>query len=150
MKTKNFRGLRILVMITLALLFFQFEMGMAANLAGPPKLAPLGPSISEFSQALNQAGVVEGIHAGLGSLLPIISLVSLILSLRSGIRSVQIVGSLAFLTILLAAITGILFVKSGFQNDGFSHGMATNFFLTLTFNFLVLYFLKPAPKTQSG
>ena len=150
MKTKNFKGLRILVMITLALLFFQFELGMAANLAGPPKLDPTGSSLSKFSQALNQAGVVEGIHAGLGILLPIISLVSLILSLRSGIRIVQVVGSLAFLTVFLAAMTGVLFVQSGFQNDGYSHGMATNFFLTLVFNFLELYFLKPAPRTQPG
>jgi hypothetical protein len=62
-------------------------------------------------------------------------------------RSVQVFGSLAFLTILLAAITGLLYTMSGFQNDGDSHGMATNFLLSFTFYFLELYFLKPAPKT---
>jgi hypothetical protein len=59
---------------------------------------------------------------------------------------VQVFGSLAFLATLLAAATGLLFVLSGFQNNGDTHGMATNFLLSFTFYFLELYFLKPAPK----
>jgi hypothetical protein len=56
---------------------------------------------------------------------------------------VQVFGSLAFLATLLAAITGLFFTLSGFQNDGDSHGMASNFLLSFTFYFLELYFLKP-------
>jgi heme A synthase len=144
---KNIKGIRILVMIILALLLFQYEFGMAANLNGPPKLAPFGFSSAKFAEALNQAGLVEMIHADLGTLLPVLSLVGLILSLRSRVRSVQVVGTLAFLAVLLAAISGILFVMSGYQDDHFSHGMATNFILSVVFYFLELYFLKPAPKT---
>jgi hypothetical protein len=148
MNTERLKGLRIQVMVILVLLILQFELGMAANLNGPPKLSPFAYSMVKFSDALNRAGVVEGIHAGLGSLLPIGALVIMIRSLRSRIRSVQIIGTLAFVTVFLAATTGVLFVLSGFQNDNFSHGMATNFILSVVFYFLELYFLKPAPKTQ--
>ena len=79
----------------------------------------------------------------------ILSLVTLILALASKIRSVQVFGVLGFLSMALAATSGVLFVLSGFQNDNYSHGMATNFILTFGFYFLELYFLKPAPKTQS-
>jgi hypothetical protein len=79
-----------------------------------------------------------------------LSLVSLILSLRSGVGSVQIFGSLAFLTVLLAAIMGQLFVQAGFQNDNYTHGMASNFILSLVFYFLELYFLKPVPQVAKS
>lgn len=150
LSTDRLKGLRIQVMVILALLIVQFELGMAANLKGPPELAPFSYSNAKFSAALNQAGIVESIHAGLGSLLPIGALVILIRSLRSRVRSVQIVGTLACVTVFLAATTGVLFVLSGFQNDNFSHGMASNFILSVVFYFLMLYFLKPAPKTPPG
>jgi hypothetical protein len=147
MAAKRSKGLRIMVMVLLALLGLQYEFGMAVNIANPPSLPPSGLSISGVSNALNRVGAVAVIHASLGSGLVFISIISLILSLRSGMRSVQVFGSLAFLTILLAAITGLLYTMSGFQNDGDSHGMATNFLLSFSFYFLELYFLKAAPKT---
>jgi hypothetical protein len=136
-----------MLVILLALLGLQYEFGMAVNLATQPSLPAFGFSLNGVLSALNQIGVVAVIHASLGSGLVIFSLINLILSLRSSLRSVQVFGSLAFLTILLAAITGLLYTMSGFQNDGDSHGMATNFMLSFTFYFLELYFLKPAPKT---
>jgi hypothetical protein len=147
MVAKRFKGLRVMVMVMLALLGLQYEFGMAVNIANPPSLPAIGLSSNAVTHALQQAGVIAVIHASLGSGLVVISIISLILSLRSGLRSVQVFGSLAFLTTLLAAITGLLFTLSGFQNDGDSHGMATNFLLAFTFYFLELYFLKPAPKT---
>jgi hypothetical protein len=136
-----------MVIVILALLALQYELGMAVNISNPPSLSPFGISLNAVSNALHQAGVVAVLHASLGVLLVIFSVINLIFSLRSGLRSVQIFGSLAFLATLLAAITGLLFTMSGFQNDGDSHGMATNFLLSFTFYFLELYFLKPAPKT---
>ena len=147
MKTKNPRVLRIMVIVLLALLGLQYEFGMAVNIANPPSLAPIGFSLNALSGALQQAGVVAVIHVSLGSGLVIFSVINLIFCLRSGLRSVRVFGSLAFLATWLAAITGLLFTLSGFQNDGDSHGMATNFLLSFTFYFLELYFLKPAPKT---
>jgi hypothetical protein len=147
MAAKRSKGLRIMVMVLLALLGLQYEFGMAVNIANPPSLPPSGLSISGVSNALNRVGAVAVIHASLGSGLVLFSLVALILSLRSGVRSVQVFGSLTFLTVLLAAITGLLYTMSGFQNNGDTHGMATNFLLSFSFYFLELYFLKAAPKT---
>jgi hypothetical protein len=145
MATKRLQSLRIMVIILLALLGLQYEFGMAVNIANPPNLAPT--SLNGVNNALNQVGVEAVIHASLGTGLVIFSIISLIFSLRSGLRSLQVFGSLAFLTTLLAALTGLLFTMSGFQNYGDSHGMATNFLLSFTFYFLELYFLKPAAKT---
>jgi hypothetical protein len=152
MSAKRLLVLRILVIVLLVLLAFQFELGMAVNIANPPSIAPIAFSFSGLStgvnDALNRAGGAAQFHAGLGSLLVLLSVVNLVLSLRSGARGAQIFGVLAFLTTSLAATTGLLFVLSGFQNDGDSHGMATNFILSFAFYFLELYFLKPAPQTR--
>jgi hypothetical protein len=132
-----------MVIAMLALLGLQYEFGMAVNLAPQPSLAPFGFSINGVIHALNQIGAAAIIHASLGSALVIIALIALILSLRSGRRSVRVFGSLAFISILMAALTGVLYTLSGFQNNGDTHGMATNFLLSFTFYFLELYFLKP-------
>ncbi len=150
MRSKKPLATRIIVMVILTLLAFQFELGMAVNVAKQPKLPPFGFSLGGVSDALNQIGAVAMIHASMGTLLVIISVVSIIFALRSGVRSVQVFGSLAFVAICLATTTGLLYTLSGFQNDGLSEGMATNFLLSFTFNFLELYFLKPAPKTQQN
>ena len=147
MAAKRIQVLKIMVIVILALLALQYELGMAVNIGNLPSLSPFGLSLNAVSNALHQAGLVAVLHASLGVWLVIFSVINLIFSLRTGLRSLQIFGSLAFLTTLLAAITGLLFTLSGFQNDGDSHGMATNFLLSFTFYFLELYFLKPAPKT---
>ena len=112
-----------------------------------PELAAFGFSLIKISDALHLAGPVTLAHAVLGSLLTLMSILTLILSLRSKIRGVQIFGSLGFLTMLVAMTGGILFTLSGFQEDHYSLAMASNFILTFIFNFLELYFLKPDSKT---
>lgn len=150
MRSNRLRGLRILVMVILAFLIIQFEFGMAVNITNPPALAPFSFSITKVSDALHQVGTVALLHAILGAWLAVLAVVSLVMSLVTRVRSVQIVGTLAFFTIILAATSGLLFVLSGYQNDNFSHGMATNFILSFTFYFLELYFLKPDPKNRPG
>ncbi len=145
MSSKGLKFLRVLVIVLLVLLAVQFEFGMTVNFADPPSLAPIGLTVSGVSEALNQVGAVAVIHASLGAWLVIFSVLNLVLGLRSRVRWVQVFGSLAFIATSLAATTGLLFVLSGFQNDGDSHGMATNFLLAFAFYFLELYFLKPAP-----
>ncbi len=144
MAAKRIKRLRVVVIVLLVLLGLQYEFGMAVNLATQPSLPAFGFSLNGVLSALNQIGVVAVIHACLGSGLVLFSLIAMILSLRSGLRSLQFFSGLAFLTTLLAAITGLLFTLSGFQNDGDSHGMATNFLLAFTCYFLELYFLKRA------
>ena len=148
MKSKQFKSLQIMVIITLILLTIQYELGMYINLSpNLPELAPFGFSLMKILDVLHLAGPAALAHAVLGSLLTLMSILTLILSLRSKIRSVQIFGSLGFLTMLVAMIGGILFTLSGFQEDHYSLAMASNFILTFIFYFLELYFLKPDSKT---
>ena len=148
MSTNSLKGLRVIVISVLGLLVIQFEFGMAVNLSGLPSLSAFGFSFHNFLGVLNQAGSVTMFHAVLGTVLTILALIALVSALASKIRSIQVFGVLGFLSMALAEITGVLFVLSGFQNDNYSHGMATNFILTFGFYFLELYFLKPAPRTQ--
>ncbi len=141
--------LRILVIIVLVVLVVQFELGMTVNLVPSlPELNPFTFSVNAIAAALNKIGPVALLHASVGGLLVILGLLNLILAEMAGPGSVRLFGALAFLTTLLAALTGAGFVLSGFQNDGLSHGMATNFLLTFVFYFIELYALKPEAKRQ--
>src|SRR5512135_2475873 len=94
MKPNHSKALRVMVVITLILLTIQYELGMAINLSPDlPKLSPFGFSLVPISNALHLAGPVALVHAGLGSLLTLMALFTLVLSLTSGVRSVQILGS---------------------------------------------------------
>jgi hypothetical protein len=137
------KHLRDLVIAILVFLIIQFEFGMAVNLSDLPNLSPFNFSMINLVSALDQAGVIALTHAVLGTFLVLIAIVNLVISLASKVRSVQIVGILSLLTMVLAETCGVLFTLSGFQNDNFSHGMATNFILTFGLYFLELYFLKP-------
>ena len=149
MSTHQFKPLRIVVVTILVFLVIQFEFGMAINLSGPPSIPPFDFSFTNLLGALNQAGFVAVMHAILGTILTIISIVGMIMALASKVRSVQVFGVLGFLSMVLAATSGLLFTLSGFQEDHYSHGMATNFILTFGFYFLELYVLKPAARTQT-
>jgi hypothetical protein len=148
MSSKRLTEARVMVIVLLVLLAFQFELGMAVNIANPKPIPPFSLSSTAVTAALNGVGVVAVIHASLGSLLVLFSLASIILALRSGVLGVKVFGCLAFVAIFLAATTGVMYTLSGFQNDGLSHGMATMFLLSFSFNFLEMYFLKPPAKTQ--
>ena len=144
MKSNQFKSLRVRVATTLILLAIQYELGMAVNLSpNLPELAPFDFSLIKISDALHLAGSVALVHAVLGTLLTLMSIITLVQSLRSRIRSVQIFGSLGFLTMLVAMTGGVLFTLSGFQEDHYSMAMASNFILSFIFYFLELYFLKP-------
>ena len=144
MVSNRLKGLRIVVSIILVLLVLQFEFGMAVNLSTLPELPGIDVSSPQVANYLTQAGAVAVVHAALGAVLGLFSMAILVLSLRSGVRAAQVFGVLACVAVVLAGITGSLFVSSGFQNDGYSHGMATNFLLSFGFYFLELYFLRPA------
>ncbi len=150
MSAKRHLAARVIVMMILTLLALQFELGMTVNVSDPKAIPPFGFSLNGVSNALNQVGVPAVVHAALGVWLVIFSVVNLIFALRTGVRSVQIFGSLALLTVTLAAVTGLLFTLSGFQMDGYTEGMATTFLLAFSFYFMELYFMKPAPNILHG
>ena len=143
MSSNQLKPLRIMLIAILILLFFQYELGIQVNFSNLAAIPPFGFSIPQISDVLHQAGGVALIHAILGAWLVIFSIVSLILSLRSKIRSAQVYGVLSFVSIVFAAGGGLLFVLSGFQSDNASHTMATNFLLSFVLFFLELYAIKP-------
>ncbi len=151
MKSSLLRWLRALVILFLVVLAFQFELGMAINL-GPilPNLSAFGFSIPRILQALQQIGAIGPLHAGVGVFLLLLALLNLILALASKARGVIVFGVLGFLSTILEMVSGILFTLSGFQNDGYSHGMATNFLLSFIFFFIELYLLKPVPRSKQA
>ena len=146
MSPNRTRSLRVLLVMMLVLLAFQYELGMAVNISNPPALPPVSQSVAALSDALHKAGTVAVLHGAMGGLLLILSLVLLILSLASRVRGAQVFGTLGFLAILFAGDGGSQFVRSGFQNDGRSHEMATMFILSFVFYFVEVYVLKPAPR----
>jgi hypothetical protein len=150
MSANKIKRLQVAVMTVLVLLAVQFEFGMAVNLSNLPSLSPFGFSFLNVLSALNQAGLVAMVHAVLGTVLTVISLIGLLMALASKIRSVQIFGALGLLSMALAEINGVLFTLSGFQNNNYSHGMATNFILTFSFYFIELYFLRPASNAKAS
>ncbi len=144
MKSNQPKSLRVMVGITLALLAIQYELGMVVNLSPAlPELPAFGFSLPKILDALHLAGLAALTHAGLGSFLTLMSILILILSLRSKLRSVRLFGSLGFLSVVSAAVGGVLFTLSGFQEDHFSLAMASDFILAFIFYFLELYFVKP-------
>jgi hypothetical protein len=138
------------VITLLVLLVVQYEFGMATNLSDPNSIPAFGFSISNVFKALNTIGFEATAHAMLGTTLTVFSLVSLVLALATKLRNVQIFGALSFLSIAFAETNGILFTLSGFQNDHYSHGMATMFILTFGLYFIELYFLKPPAKQKTS
>lgn len=148
MLSNRIKPLRRMVVTLLVLLGIQYELGMTVNLSPDlPSLQPFNFSLAQVSDALHAAGTVALLHAILGSLLALFSIVTLVISLTSGIRKVKIFGVLGSLTVVLAAASGVLFTLSGFQGDHFSTAMASNFLLSFTFYFLELYYLRPKSKT---
>jgi hypothetical protein len=137
-------------MTMLALLVLQFELGVATTLSDPPAIPPFGFSDQAFRSALDKLVTAGQIHAAAGPIMVIIAVVTLVLSLRARPRSVKVFGILAFLALLIAGTMGMFFVQSGFQDDNYTHGMATFFILSFIFYFLELYFLKPARPPASG
>ncbi len=143
MATDTYRPLRVNLIALIVLLALQFELGMAVNLSDLHTVPAFGFSVSAVAGALARAGGEAITHAVLGTIMALGAIFTMVRSLASGIRRVQIVGVIVFVTLAFAAVNGYLFVLSGFENDGYSHGMATSFIVSLLACFMELYFLKP-------
>jgi hypothetical protein len=101
------------------------------------------PTVSGFYQALSAAGLLTVYHASEGLVLVLISILIVAFAFRyrsnNGVRASAVIGMAA---VISAAVGGILFVLSGFKNEGNSAQMAGSFIGAYASNFLVLYFAK--------
>ncbi len=151
MSAKPLKGVRISNMVLLALLVVQYFFGMLVNFSDPPSLAAFRViDSSALTAALKAAGGLAPEHAVLGFVIWVVALLNVVLSLRTGVRRVQVFGCLALLAVTLAGIGGTLFITSGFNNATGTKVMAGNFLFSYSFAFFELYSLKGAAVSQQA
>jgi heme A synthase len=134
--------LRFFLIAMLVILSVQGWTGDYVNLFSVFPTGAVSSSANGLLQALQKAGQVPLYHAFEGFLLLAFSLVVLFLSLRTKAKSVQVSSILGFAAVVSAAIGGILFVFSGFQDNGNSAQMGGSFISAYAFYFIELYFTK--------
>jgi len=133
-------GLRASIVITLVLLSIQGWTGDYANLFASFPTGAVGATLAGFWQAVGNSGVLVLYHAVEAILLLTLSFVTLVLSFRRRVgRLYSILGTAS---VISAAIGGILFVLSGFQNNANSAQMGGSFIAAYAFFFLTLYATK--------
>jgi hypothetical protein len=142
MRTAHATLLRVLLIVMLAALGIQYELGIQFIMSDPQAVAPFTFSPPAVLRALQGVGAEAVLHAAWGGLLLLLAFVILVVSLLSRLRAAQVFGALGFLSVVSAAAGGLMFVLSGFQNDSNSHNMATNLLLSFTLYFVELYSLK--------
>jgi hypothetical protein len=134
----------------LVLLFFQYYFGISDNfsLSNVPAQPPISFSVSAIMGYLTGPASVVLIHAFSGLFLFLFSFVIILFSARSEIKILGTLAILGTIGIAGAMTSGLLFVLSGFQNDGASLGMAIGFILTFSVYFVELYFSRGFPQDR--
>ena len=132
------KSLRVFVIIMLALLALQYELGIATNLSPNMKeVPPVG--LADLDKVLASVGEAAVLHATLGVLLLATAVAALVLSILAAGPAIIVTGIIAFAGTALAFLNGILFSLGGFKDDGYSHGMATGYLVAFS-----LYFIQVA------
>ena len=126
----------------LVLLSVQGWVGDYVNLFAVFPSGQVINSLGGFARALQQAGLAETFHASLGFSILAVSVVVLVLSLTQKQTSVRIASILALIAVVSAVVGGLLFVFSGFTDNGSSAQMGGSFIGAYAFYFLELYFTK--------
>lgn len=150
------RTLRNLVFLNLGLLLLLLVFGLAFDSAGAARVrSPLSPGQVNTSSAsilagLAQAGPSAFIHMLLGVVVGLLSILNMAAALRSGVRRIQVFGTLAFLSILAAGSLGLVFVASGFRDTFLLLGLVPLFILAVISYLLELFSLKALPRPEPG
>jgi hypothetical protein len=141
------RGLRALVVATLVLLAVQGQLGDSVTIfVIPPKPVAAPPQtpagLLGALQAL-PASFVPIWHAFQGVVLVLLAVAVLALALAwSRSRGVRIWAALGLVCMVVAALGGYEFVRSGFADNGSSAQMGAMFIAAFASYFLVLYYTK--------
>jgi len=131
------KSLRVFVIVMLALLALQYELGIATNLSPNMKeVPPVG--LAELDKLLASVGPAAVLHATLGVLLLVAAVAALVLSILAAGPALVVTGIIAFVGTALAFLNGILFSLGGFKDDGYSHGMATGYLVAFSLYFVQL------------
>lgn len=129
-----------MVILTLVLLTIQGWTGDFANLFASFPTGAVGASLGGFWGAVGGAGAIVAYHAAEATALLACSVVVLGLSIRQ--RVGRLFAILGMGAVISAAIGGILFVLSGYQNNANSAQMGGSFIGAYAFYFLTLYATK--------
>ena len=136
------KSLQISIVSLLVLLSVQGWLGDYVNLFVVFPSGPVSISLSGLIQALEGAGLSVVFHAALGFSILATSVIVLILSLRTKVKSISISSIMGLAAITSAVAGGLLFVFSGFQNNGSSAQMGGSFIGAYAFCFIELYYTK--------
>ena len=137
----EWRKLRIVIVVTLVFLTVEGWFGDTVNLFTAPASSATLDASAGF-QAVLSANATLIIHAFLGLGLLGLALVILTFSLKAKPRNVRVPAILGLVMIVSALIGGILFVLSGFSNNGVSAQMGGSFIGAYAFYFIELYYAK--------
>lgn len=140
-----------LVAVILVDLIVQFLLGMWVNLfasfpstfvssASSSGMMGMMSSMMGASSMMGGGMLVLMVHMMNGYLLLFLSIVVLAVSLNSGRAKIIGLAIAGLGSILLAGISGLAFMFSGFQNDLYSYSMAVGFILAFGIYFLESYF----------
>jgi hypothetical protein len=99
-------------------------------------------SFSGFSSAVSNAGLILNWHVVEGVLVLALSVLILALSVRSRHRGIVVTSILGALAVVSAGVGGVLFVLSGFSDNGASAQMGGSFIGAYAFYFVELYYTK--------
>ena len=127
-----------LILLELFLLLIQFLIGMWMNLfAVFPSFGSSGFMYGIMRAMFSVPELM--IHIMNGILIGIISLVIFFMFAMKGDYALSSLSALAFISILVAGITGFEFIFSGFTNNVFSFLMSLGFIFTVIAYSLILY-----------
>ncbi len=139
----EWRRLRILIVVTLVLLTVQGWFGDSVNLFAIPTIpVTVDQSAGGVLTAMVNVGPTLIIHAFNGIIVLAVAAIVLALSLKSKPRSIQVPAILGLVMVVSAIIGGVLFVLSGFSNNGVSAQMGGSFIGAYAFYFIELYYAK--------
>jgi hypothetical protein len=126
-------------------LLVQYALGMWVNLyVTVPKRDHGGGVPAAIGRALSNGPAALAVHAGLGVILVVGSIVLVIRAARARYRLTIVTSVVSLLAVAGAAGSGAAFVNTG--NDGASLGMALLTAVALVCFLLNLYVLRPSPQ----
>jgi hypothetical protein len=138
----EWRRLRLLIVLTLVFLTVQGWFGDTTNLFATTTPVTVTASLGGLLTAIINTGPILIIHAFNGILILALAVIVLAFSLKSKPRSVQVPSILGLVMVVSAIIGGILFVLSGFTNNGVSAEMGGSFIGAYAFYFIELYYAR--------
>ena len=136
------KGLQISIILLLVLLSVQGWTGDYVNLFAVFPSGPVKTTVGGLVAALESAGIAEVFHASLAFAILAVSILDVLLSLMHKAKSLRVASILGLAAVVSALVGGLLFVFSGFTNNGNSAQMGGSFIGAYAFYFLELYYTK--------